>query len=116
MHILVQISGQNQSIVTHAMVDSGASTTFLSRRFVETHHVTTTPLSHPITLTNADGSRNSIGAVTESAQIGLTVGIHSEGIYAMVADIGDEDLIIGVDWLRYHNPEINWQSGEVDLG
>ena len=52
----------------------------------------------------------------ESAQIGLTVGIHSKGIYAMVADIGDEDLIIGVDWLCYHNPEINWWSGEVDLG
>ena len=101
--------------MTYAMVDSGASATFLSSHFVERNRVRTEPLPRPISLTNADGSKNSIGMVTRVAPIGLTVGTHQEGIRAIVADLGNEDMIIGVDWLRYHNPEIDWRAGELDL-
>ena len=115
MHIPVKLSGVNRSVVTYAMVDSGASATFLSSRFVERNRVRTEPLPKPIALTNADGSKNSVGMVTRVAPIGLTVGLHQEGIRAFIADLGSEDMIIGVDWLRYHNPAIDWRAGEVDL-
>ena len=32
-----------------------------------------------------------------------------------MADIGDNDVILGTDWLHKHNPEINWGEGTFDL-
>ncbi|KAF9802119.1 hypothetical protein IEO21_09976 [Rhodonia placenta] len=33
----------------------------------------------------------------------------------MVMDIGPEDVIVGLVWLREHNPEINWEAGSFKL-
>ncbi|KAG2744893.1 hypothetical protein P692DRAFT_20743030, partial [Suillus brevipes Sb2] len=33
----------------------------------------------------------------------------------MVTDLGSDDVIIGIDWLRYHNPEIDWNAGKFAL-
>ncbi len=30
-----------------------------------------------------------------------------------VCDLGDKEVIIGHTWLSFHNPEINWRTGEV---
>ena len=57
-----------------------------------------------------------MGDITHVAELGLVVGNHREDhTIFTVADIGSEDLIIGIDWLRKHNPEIDWQEGEVTL-
>uniref|UniRef100_A0A0W0FB99 Retrotransposon gag domain-containing protein n=1 Tax=Moniliophthora roreri TaxID=221103 RepID=A0A0W0FB99_MONRR len=31
----------------------------------------------------------------------------------MISGIGDENIILGLPWLRYHNSQINWETGEV---
>ncbi|ESK81226.1 hypothetical protein Moror_14433 [Moniliophthora roreri MCA 2997] len=31
----------------------------------------------------------------------------------MISGIGDEDMILGLPWLRHHNPQIDWEMGEV---
>ena len=57
-----------------------------------------------------------MGDITHVAELGLVVGNHQEDhTIFTVADIGSEDLITGIDWLRKHNPEIDWQEGEVML-
>ena len=33
----------------------------------------------------------------------------------IVTDIGEEDVIIGLDWLREHNPDIDWERGSLRL-
>ena len=38
---------------------------------------------------------------------------HKSKIQALVFDIGKTDILLGYDWLAYHNPEINWITGEV---
>jgi hypothetical protein len=30
-----------------------------------------------------------------------------------ITDTGKTDVIIGYNWLRKHNPEINWEKGEL---
>ncbi|ESK81230.1 reverse transcriptase-rnase h-integrase [Moniliophthora roreri MCA 2997] len=31
----------------------------------------------------------------------------------MISGIRDESMILGLPWLRYHNPQIDWETGEV---
>lgn len=113
LNLPVILMGQSQSATTRAMLDSGASTIFLSEAFVRCHNVITTRLPSPIPLRNADGSCNAIGEITKEAHLTMRVGTHQEKIVAAIANTGEDDLILGIDWLRHHNPEINWEMGDV---
>ncbi|ESK82962.1 reverse transcriptase-rnase h-integrase [Moniliophthora roreri MCA 2997] len=33
----------------------------------------------------------------------------------MISGIGNEDMILGLPWLRYHNPVIDWGTGEIQF-
>ena len=95
------------------MVDSGATTKFLHRRFVEKNQVTTRKLARPIPLYNIDGTENRDGTITEVAVLDMAIGDHQEKVVFVVTDIGEEDVIIGLDWLREHNPEVDWEHGSL---
>ena len=100
LHIPVTLIGRNHQKEITAMVDSGASTIFLSKDFTKRNRVKTSWLTQAIPLYNIDGSRNKMGDITHVAELGLMVGNHwEEKIIFTVADIGSEDLIIGIDWL-----------------
>ena len=40
---------------------------------------------------------------------------HSERTLLAVTGLGKQKLILGHSWLRKHNPEINWVTGEVKM-
>ena len=91
--------------------DSGASTLFINKRFVEQNKVKTYPLKKPIPVFNIDGTLNKAGSITEMAVLTMKIGDHEEKTVFTVTDIGPEDVIIGIDWLRHHNPSIDWYEG-----
>jgi hypothetical protein len=113
LNMEVILKGKNRKATIKALLDSGASTTFLSPRFVQYHNVTTTLLSKPIPLHNADNSSNAISLITRKAELMMICGDHEEDMVAYMADTGDDDMIIGVEWLQRHNPEVNWETGQV---
>ena len=115
MNLPIRLQGQNRSAATTAMLDSGASTTFINSAFVQKHNVTTRRLPNPIPLHNADGSQNAIGLITHEAHLRMQTGDHEEKIIASVANTGADDIILGIDWLRHHNPEIDWEKGTLDF-
>jgi len=32
-----------------------------------------------------------------------------------VCDLGKTEVILGMPWLAAHNPEINWETGEIKM-
>jgi len=32
-----------------------------------------------------------------------------------ICDLGKTEVILGMPWLQAHNPEINWETGEVKM-
>ena len=115
-HIDVTLIGKNRSKKTTAMIDSGASTLFISKRFVQENQVQAQELAHAIPLYNIDGSPNKMGNITHIAELGMCIGNHHEpAAIFTVANIGTEDVIIGIDWLRKHNPDIDWDEGMMTL-
>jgi hypothetical protein len=97
------------------MVDCGASTVFISQRFINDNNVTTHQYRNPIPLYNIDGSRNMAGEITHYADLWLKVGHHEQQQIMTIINIGTEDVIIGIDWLRKHNPDIGWSAGTLSL-
>ena len=89
------------------MIDCGATGKFLDKPFVEKHRITAYLLRHPIRLLNIDGTPNQAGSITHFARLELTVDGYSEWTDFLITDLGGEDVILGLPWLKRHNPSIN---------
>lgn len=100
---------------TSALVDSGATGSFIDRDFVAQHGIATRRLARPVPVLNVDGSPNEAGQITEIVDLILRYKRHAERVVFAVTGLGKKNVILGYTWLREHNPEINWEKGEVTL-
>ncbi|KAI0699681.1 hypothetical protein BC835DRAFT_1457125, partial [Cytidiella melzeri] len=57
---------------------------------------------------NRNGTPNQDGVIDIVVILNMKIGNHKERTIFMVTNIGPEDVIIGIIWLWYHNPIINW--------
>ncbi|SJL16681.1 uncharacterized protein ARMOST_20210 [Armillaria ostoyae] len=76
-----------QTISTKALIDSGCTSSTINRAFVKKHELDTRKTAVPIAVYNAD-----------------------------VTDLSSKDLYLGHDWLKCHNPTINWETGTILFG
>ena len=98
------------------MIDSGATGLFLHQKFVNQHRIVTQPLPHPIALFNIDGTRNLAGEITHSARLLSTIdGNPAQLLEYLITNLGSEDIILGLHWLRRVNPHINWKDGKLRM-
>jgi hypothetical protein len=98
-----------------ALLDSGATGLFLSTSFVERNNLNTQKLERAVPVYNVDGSLNQGGSIKDEVDVIMTYQGHTEKATFAICDLGDKDAIIGHTWLFSHNPEIDWQSGQVKL-
>ena len=102
-------------IRTRALVDSGATGSFIDRDFVTRNGIATKRLSRSVPVLNVDGTPNEAGAITEVVDVTLRYRRHAERILLAVTGLGKKNLILGYSWLKEHNPEVDWQTREVKL-
>jgi hypothetical protein len=114
-HFKVQIllKGRNRSASLAAMVDCGATALFISKRFVRDNKIRTYLLPRAIPLYNIDGSKNCAGGITHSTHLRLRVGDTEECRQFLVTELGPEDVVLGLPWLRSANPKIDWAEGKM---
>ena len=105
----------HDTVPVKALLDSGATGLFIDRQFVHKNGLKTRILPIPIKVYNVDGSLNQGGSITEEVTLMMSHRGHKEKAVFEVCDLGKAVLIIGHPWLRKHNPEINWKTGEVKL-
>lgn len=43
----------------------------------------------------------------------MNIGTHQEQIAFRVTDTGSSNKILGLDWLRFHDPLVNWTDGKL---
>ena len=72
-------------------------------------------LLHNILVFNVDGSPNEAGQISEVVDVVLHYKTHSKRMLLAVSRLGKQSLILGYDWLKDHNPRINWEKGEVKM-
>jgi hypothetical protein len=98
-----------------ALLDCGATGLFLDIDWVQVNNITTRQLTRPIPVYNVDGTPNEAGAIREVADMILRYNGHAERAIFAVTKLRNQDMILGFSWLREHNPEIDWQTGSVEM-
>ena len=73
------------------------------------------PLAKLIQLYNINGTLNKAGSITASVKLYMTVEDQIGLWEFLVTDIGHENVILGLLWLRHTNPNIDWETGEMKL-
>jgi len=77
--------------------------------------INTRSISRPIPVYNMNGSPNKAGQISEVVDVVLRYKTHSERTLLAVSSLGRQNMILGYTWLKDHNPEVNWQTGEVQI-
>jgi len=98
-----------------ALLDCGATGSLIDRDFVCSKGMNTQTLSYNIPVFNVNGSPNEAGQISEVVDVVLRYKTHSERMLLAVSGLGKQNLILGYDWLKDHNPKINWEKGEVEM-
>lgn len=107
------INIQARIIDTDAMIDSGCSGVLLNPRFAKESGIPLILKKKPVRLRTIDNSDIKSGLVTHEARVRMTINGHAETISFDVADVGEDNLILGISWLRKHNPLIDWSRATV---
>ncbi len=71
INIQVETLENRTTFATKALVDSGCTSSAINRSFIEKHNIPTHAMAAPIPVYNADGTKNSGGAITKYAEIML---------------------------------------------
>jgi len=106
-------TGEVKSV--NSFMDSGATGEFIDRHYAKSNRLRTRKLSEPIPVYNVDRTLNEAGSITEVVDLILRYRNHSERTLFAVTGLGKQKLNLGHPWLRKHNPEIDWVTGEVKM-
>jgi Retroviral aspartyl protease len=101
--------------MTTTLLKSGPTSQFIHSNFVEQHHLTTKLLSQPIPIFNVDSYPNKAGSISKVVEVVLWYHDHSEKATFTVTGLKKQNIILSLTWLHEHNPEVNWQLGEVKM-
>ena len=103
----------HEGVIVKALLDSSATGIFVGKKFVEEHGFRVEKLDRPVEVKNVDGTSNSRGNITYELECNVFYRGHHKRLRMDVCNLGRTKMILGMPWLAAHNPEINWESGEV---
>ena len=109
-HIVLTADVEGKPV--RVMVDSGASASYASPRVRQQLKDRVRTKVKPYPLNMADGSPTDYGGgwIREELHgIRLRIGHHEERINLDIVSI-KYDILLGMDWLRRHNPVIDWKA------
>lgn len=99
------------------MIDSGATGNFIDARVVAENGFRTVRKEKPYSLFLLDGETigGNQGMIThETDRLSMTIlRGHTEDIQFDVVAMGAHSVILGMPWLRLHNPQIDWKRERI---
>ena len=101
-------SGETLNVIT--LLDSRCTRTTIDERFAKEKGLKTYKLPVPIPVYNVDGSINSTRSIREFAIVEMRIGDHSKQIAIAMSNLSTHPIFLGYDWLRKHNPQIDWKA------
>lgn len=97
-----------------ALVDCGATSSCISNAFARRHSLPCRLKDVPVPILAVDGCPIDSGLVTHDVVTQLSVDRHDEIIPLAVVSV-PFPVILGLDWLKHHNPRIDWLNPDLEL-
>ena len=104
-----------KSAPVKALLDSGAIGIFIDKEFAEEQGFKLEKLDRPVEVKNIDGTNNNGGRIEYKIECNMYFKEHVERIRVDVCKLERTKVILGMPWLVAHNPEINWEKGEMKM-
>ncbi len=98
-----------------AMIDSEAAGNFMSLNFAQEHNISLIRCLSPLAVEALDGCPLGTGKITHlTSRLMLTTGaLHRESIQFYIIPTAHASIILGLPWLRKHNPSISWRDSQI---
>ena len=97
------------------LLDSSTTGLFIDTTFAKEKGFKIEKLKKPLLVRNVDGTANAGGAIMHQVECNMFFKGHMERARMDICNLGKIELILGMLWLAAHNPEIDWEKGEVKI-
>jgi len=102
-------------VAVKVLLDSGVTDLFIDTIFAKEKRFKMERMKNPLLVKNVDGTVNVGGAITHQVECNMFFKGHVERVRMDVCNLGKTEVILGMLWLAAHNPEIDWEKGEVKM-
>ena len=116
-HLKIRI--QLARVTALAMIDSGATRNFMSRKFATNHKILGLLKERPYQLTVVDGTPlNQDERMVKEETLPLMSQIHGKDLRRITFDLVSisHEVILGIPWLEKVNPSMDWNSQKITIG
>lgn len=113
MQVPVKLLVGKKIIEGKALIDSGAGGIFINKAFADKHGLETRDLAKPLLAYNVDGTPNKQGTIKKAVKGKIQIGKRQMETGLLVTGLGDQDIILGFNWLHKEDPEIDWNKGTI---
>jgi len=112
VHIMVKIQlyGGKESVTINAMIDSGATEDFIDREVYNKQGIKMIKAKNHREIYLADRKPSAMGPVTHMTRVPMDIRSHWDLATFQVANLQNHEVILGMPWLREHNPTIDWND------
>ncbi|QRW24341.1 Retrotransposable element Tf2 protein [Rhizoctonia solani] len=112
--LLFNLHVQNsQAEPIKTLIDSGATSNFISPSLVEKLKIPKTQLKNPRVVRMLDGTISQTDRIWHQVHLTVSANGHIHSIPFLVCPIGNTLAILGMTWLMAEAPLIDWQQGLV---
>jgi len=105
----------HEGVAVKALLDSGATDLFMNTTFAKEKGFKMEKLKKPLVVRNVNGTINVGGAIMYQVECNMFFQGHIERARMDMCNLGKTELILDMPWLAAHNPEIDWEKGEVKM-
>ena len=98
---------------TKVMIDSGATGNYMNPDFKAHLGLLGIKKAQPEPISGLNGENLGSHLSEESGLVHMAVLGYQEQINFNVTPLGQYNVVLGIPWLRNHNPDINWKTGQI---
>ena len=95
------------------MIDSGVTRNYMSPDFKMHLGLLGIEKAQPEPISGLNGENLGSHLLEESGLVHMAVLGHQEQTNFNITPLGQYDVVLGIPWLRNHNPNINWKTGQI---
>ena len=97
------------------MLDSGAIGLFMNTAFAKEKGFRMERLKNPLLVRNVDRTVNMREAIMYQVECNIFFKRYVERVRMDMCNLEKMEVILEMPWLAVHNPEIDWEKGEVRM-